>query len=181
MPTTPTTPTAGADISAARDDDRWMRLAIDTAREGIARGQGPFGACIVRGGRVLAVAHNVTARDTDPTAHAEVTAVRLACAAAGALALPDCTMYASCEPCPMCFAACHWAAVPVIVYGAGIADSVACGFRELIIPAADMARLGQSPIRLRGGVLRDEAVALFGLWQRTMAGSLPEPRRGDGM
>jgi tRNA(Arg) A34 adenosine deaminase TadA len=155
-------------MDEATTDDHWMRLAIADTRAGIIQGQGPFGACIVRAGRLVVVAHNITHATGDPTAHAEVTAIRNACTAVGTLDLRGCTLYSTCEPCPMCFAAGHWADLDQIIYGAGINDAVAFGFRELVIPAADMARLGGSRIRLRGGVCRDEAIELFRLYAKTV-------------
>src|SRR3954471_17423818 len=119
----------------------WMRLAIAKAREGIAAGQTPFGACVVRGDALIAVAHNVVLRTTDITAHAEVTAIREACRALGTIDLGGCTIYSTCEPCPMCFSACHWANLDRIVCGATIAEAARCGFRELAISNSDMKRM----------------------------------------
>jgi tRNA(Arg) A34 adenosine deaminase TadA len=143
-----------------------MRLAIDTAREGIAAGQTPFGAAIVRGDEAVAVAHNVVLRTTDITAHAEVTAIREACRALKTIDLGGCVIYSTCEPCPMCFAACHWANLDRIVYGASIADAAACGFRELSISNAEMKQKGGSRVELVPGFLREESVELFREWTR---------------
>ena len=143
-----------------------MRLAIERAREGVAAGQTPFGACIVRGDDAVAVSHNVVLRATDITAHAEVTAIREACRALGTIDLGGCVIYSTCEPCPMCFSACHWANLDRIVYGASIADAARCGFRELSISNSDMKRLGGSRIAIEAGYLRDEAVELFAHWMR---------------
>ena len=147
-------------------DSRWMSLAIEKAREGIAAGQAPFGACIVRHGASVAVEHNVVLRTTDITAHAEVTAIRAACRALGTIDLGGCTIYSTCEPCPMCFSACHWGNLDRIVYGARIADAAAAGFRELSICNADMKRLGGTRIEVVAGLLRDQAVELFREWSR---------------
>ena len=144
--------------------EHWMRLAIARAREGIAAGQTPFGACIVRGDEPVAVAHNVVLRTTDITAHAEVTAVRDACRALATIDLGGCVIYSTCEPCPMCFAACHWANLDRIVYGASIADAAAAGFRELSIPNARMKQLGGSRIEVVPDFLRDESVQVFREW-----------------
>ena len=143
-----------------------MRLAIERAREGVAAGQTPFGACIVRGDDAVAVSHNVVLRATDITAHAEVTAIREACRALGTIDLGGCVIYSTCEPCPMCFSACHWANLDRIVYGASIADAARCGFRELSISNSDMKRLGGSRIAIEAGYLRDESVELFTDWMR---------------
>lgn len=150
---------------AADDEDR-MRTAIEAARRGIAHGQTPFGACVVGadGRGVVAAAHNVVWETTDVTAHAEVTAIRLACARLGAIELAGCTIYSTCEPCPMCFSACHWARVARVVYGASIEDARRAGFNELAISNEQMKRLGGSEVIIRGGVLRDETTALFDEW-----------------
>ena len=143
-----------------------MRLAIRKAFEGVAAGQTPFGAVIVRGDEAVAVAHNVVHRTTDITAHAEVTAIREACRALGTIDLGGCVIYSTCEPCPMCFSACHWANLDRIVYGASIADAAACCFRELSVSNDDMKRLGGSRVAIEAGFLRDEALELFREWMR---------------
>lgn len=155
----------GRAIAPAMDDERWMREAIAVAREAIAEGQTPFGCAIVRGGKLLARAHNEVWATTDITAHAEVTALRRACQAAKAVHLDGATVYTTTEPCPMCFSACHWANVQRIVYGARIPDALRAGFRELTIPAEDMARLGGSGVEVRGGMLAAECAALFDAWR----------------
>ena len=141
-----------------------MRVAIARAREGVAAGQTPFGACIVRGDEAVAVAHNVVLRTTDITAHAEVAAIREACAALKTIDLGGCVIYSTCEPCPMCFSACHWARISRLVYGASIADARRAGFNELAISNQQMKRLGGSGLVIVGGVLRDENAALFEEW-----------------
>ena len=144
-----------------------MRRALARAREGVAAGQTPFGACIVRGDdEEIVVAHNVVLATTDITAHAEVTAIRAACRAQKTIDLAGCTIYSTCEPCPMCFAACHWANFDRIVYGASIADAARCGFRELSISNEAMKRHGGSKVVIEAGCLRDEALELFADWMR---------------
>jgi tRNA(Arg) A34 adenosine deaminase TadA len=142
-------------------DEAYMRLAIEKCREGIAAGQMPFGAAVVCDGRVVAAAHNTVSRDCDPTAHAEVNAIRAAAAALAAVHLPGCTLYTTCEPCPMCFGAIHWAGIERVVYGATIGDAVAAGIGQLTVGAAELARMGRSPVRVEAGPLRDECRALL--------------------
>src|SRR4051812_13423533 len=113
------------------NDEEFLRRAIEVCRQGIAAGQSPFGAVIVREGRVVVAAHNTVWRDLDPTAHAEVNALRAAAAALQSIELAGCTLYSTCEPCPMCLAASHWAKVDRVVFGAAIADATAAGFGEL--------------------------------------------------
>jgi tRNA(Arg) A34 adenosine deaminase TadA len=144
--------------------EHWMRLAIDTATEGIALGQTPFGACIVKDDRLIAAAHNTVWASLDSTAHAEINAIRAACAALRSIDLAGCTIYSTCEPCPMCFAACHWAKISTIVYGASIADARRTGFSELTIANAEMKRIGNSPMRIIAGVSVPECRRLFDEW-----------------
>ena len=146
------------------DDDACMRLAIDKAREGIARGQSPFGACIAAAGRPVAVCHNVVLETTDITAHAEVHALRIACGRLQSIDLSSCAIYSTCEPCPMCFSAIHWARIPRIVFGASIADAKAAGFHELEIRTDQMKQIGHSPIAVESGFLAAECAALFAAW-----------------
>ena len=142
-----------------------MRLAIHKAQEAIAAGQSPFASVIVRGENVVAVTHNTVWRDTDPTAHAEVNCIRAAAAALRTIALRGCTLFSTAEPCPMCLSAIHWAKIERVVYGAAIADATAAGFSELAVAARTLAELGHSPVRVEGGLLRDECAALFDQWR----------------
>lgn len=145
--------------------DHWMRLAISTTRQGIAAGQTPFGSCIIRNDALIVSAHNQVWAHHDPTAHAEVQAIRQACAALQTIDLSGCVLYSTCEPCPMCFSACHWAKLTRIVYGAQIADAQIAGFSELTLSNQDLKRLGHSPIEIVSGVLREECAQLFTLWR----------------
>lgn len=148
------------------DDTTFMRLAIEKAREGIAAGQSPFGAVIVNGGHVLAASHNTVWQDSDPTAHAEINAIRRAAAAVSGIDLETCTIFSTCEPCPMCLAAIHWSKIRHVVFGASITDAAAAGFSELSIRARTLAKMGGSPLKVEGGLLRDECRALFTLWKK---------------
>jgi tRNA(Arg) A34 adenosine deaminase TadA len=145
-------------------DEHFLRLAIAKAQEGIAMGQSPFGAAIVRDGSVVAAAHNTVWRDRDPTAHAEVNAIRAAAAALKTIDLSGCTMFTTCEPCPMCLAAIHWAKIDRVVFGATIADAEAAGFTELRCSAAELARLGGSRLIVESGRCRNECAGLFAEW-----------------
>lgn len=144
-----------------------MRIAIDSARAGIAAGQTPFGAAIIRGDQLVISAHNMVWQATDSTAHAEVTAIREACREVNGIDLAGCTIYSTCEPCPMCFSACHWAKLDRIVYGASIADAAKAGFNELPVSNEQLKSLGGSEIRVSAGVLRGECEALFAEWMRS--------------
>lgn len=112
-------------------EDSFMREAVEAAREGVSRGDGgPFGAVVVLDGRVVARAWNRVIREQDPTAHAEVCAVREACRTLGRFHLEDCDLYASCEPCPMCLGAIYWARLRRVFYAATRADAAAAGFSD---------------------------------------------------
>jgi tRNA(Arg) A34 adenosine deaminase TadA len=146
-------------------DEDYMRLAIQKTHEGIAAGQSPFGAVIVKAGEVVAVTHNTVWRDCDPTAHAEVNCIRRAALNLKTISLDGCTLFSTTEPCPMCLAAIHWAKIDRVVFGATIADAAAAGFCELHVDARVLAEMGQSPLRVEGGLLREECAVLFGKWK----------------
>lgn len=135
------------------------------ARRGIESGQTPFGACIVRDGEIVAAAHNTVWGTTDSTAHAEVNAIREACRRVGGIDLRGCTIYSTCEPCPMCFSACHWARLDRIVYGASIDDAARAGFRELPVSNAWLKEASGSLLSLTGAIVVRECVRLFEEWQ----------------
>ena len=145
-------------------DEQFMRMAIEKTREGLRAGQMPFGAVIVKAGKVIACEHNVVWATIDITAHAEVTAIRKACQVLNTIDLSGCDIYSTTEPCPMCFSACHWAKVQRIVYGAAIDDARAVGFSEMPISNAEMKRQGGSRIEIVPHFLRDEAVELFRIY-----------------
>ncbi|MCC5830238.1 MAG: nucleoside deaminase [Phycisphaeraceae bacterium] len=153
------------------EDQRWMEMAIDVCRRGIGAGQSPFGAVIVRDGQILSCSHNTVWRDHDPTAHAEVRAIREACAQTGSPWLEDAVIYSTTEPCPMCFSAIHWARIRRIVYGAVIADAGDAGFRELSISNRQMKSLGGSEVELVEGFMAEECAKLFDEWKSASRGS----------
>lgn len=110
-----------------------MRLAVDLAVENVAAGGGPFGAVIVRDGEVVATGVNRVTANNDPTAHAEVCAIREACSKLNTFDLSGCEIYASCEPCPMCLGAIYWAHIDCIYHGCNAADAAAAGFDDSFI------------------------------------------------
>ena len=111
-------------------DDRWLSHALDLAVANVAEGGGPFGAVVVRDGVLLSTGQNRVTRDNDPTAHAEVLAIRAACTDLGDFSLAGCVLYTSCEPCPLCVAACLWARLDRVVYAADRHDAARGGFDD---------------------------------------------------
>jgi tRNA(Arg) A34 adenosine deaminase TadA len=149
-------------MSIAPDD--LMRRAIETCRLGLSRGQSPFGCAIAVGDRVLSREHNTVVLTTDITAHAEVNAIRAANKELGDIFLEGAAVATTCEPCPMCMAALHWARVDTVYYGATIADAEGAGFNELQLPAEKLLRDGGSTLKLVPGVMGEECQALFQEW-----------------
>jgi len=145
-------------------DERFMQLAIEKAMEGIEKGQAPFGAVIARGDEVVSCRHNEVWQKNDPTAHAEILAISETCQKLGAIDLSDCTIYSTCEPCPMCFAAIHWARIPHIVYGARIDDVRDLGFRELPISNRRLNHLAQSNIKITWDFMREQNLEILHKW-----------------
>ena len=148
-----------------------MGLAIRAARFGVEQGQSPFGCCIIRGSRVLACCHNTVWSDGDPTRHAEVNAIRDAARALASIDLSGCTLVATCEPCPMCYSAAHWARVARIVYGASIADADRAGFSEMAIPVERMRDLTGDGVEIEAGLMVDECRELFDYWRKLGRGA----------
>jgi guanine deaminase len=115
-------------------DAEYMRIAIQLAKDGVAEGLGgPFGAIVVKDGQIIGQGQNRVIADNDPTAHAEVRAIRDACAQLEHFQLEGCTIYTSCEPCPMCLGAIYWARPARIVYACGREDAASVGFDDEFI------------------------------------------------
>ena len=111
-------------------DTRWIERTIQLAVDNVANGGGPFGALIVRNGELVAEGQNRVTANLDPTAHAEVVAIRAACQAAGDFSLAGATLYTSCEPCPLCLSAALWARVDRVVFAANRDDAARGGFDD---------------------------------------------------
>ncbi len=111
-------------------DTRWIARTIELATENVANGGGPFGAVIVRDGALVAEGQNRVTASLDPTAHAEVVAIRAACQAEGDFSLAGTTLYTSCEPCPLCLSAALWARVDRVVFAADRHDAARGGFDD---------------------------------------------------
>jgi guanine deaminase len=143
----------------------FMRRAIALALENVRSGRGgPFAAVVVKDGRIIAEGTNRVTSSNDPTAHAEVVAIREACRALGDFQLTGCDLYATCEPCPMCIGAIYWARPARIFYAGTIADAAAAGFDDAFIydelkhaPAARHIPMQQ--------LLREESLSIFSVWK----------------
>ncbi|MBQ7310010.1 MAG: nucleoside deaminase [Alistipes sp.] len=145
------------------EDKKFMQLAIDLSIENVAQGGGPFGAVIVRNGEVIATGTNRVTASCDPTAHAEVSAIRAACAALGDFKLTGCTVYSSCEPCPMCLSALYWAGVERIFYGNTKQDAASINFDDSFIYDQLALDYTQRAIPCIN-IMREEALAGFKAW-----------------
>jgi tRNA(Arg) A34 adenosine deaminase TadA len=147
----------------------FMEKAIALAVENVTSGRGgPFGAVIVCGGEVVATGVNLVTANNDPTAHAEVVAIRNACAALKRFQLSDCHMYTSCEPCPMCLAAIYWARCGAIFYGSCAKDAAAAGFDDAFL-YEEMKRPAGARKIPAVNLLPEKAMASFDAW-RAQAG-----------
>jgi tRNA(Arg) A34 adenosine deaminase TadA len=148
------------------NDERFLREAIALARAGMDRNEGgPFGCVIVKDGRVIGRGNNRVTSSNDPTAHAEVVAIREACQALGAFQLDGCTLYTSCEPCPMCLGAIYWARPDRLVFAATRADAADAGFDDQLIYDELPLPPEQRRIPTEREALRDEARAVFAAWK----------------
>lgn len=115
------------------NDKLFLHRAIEVAVKGIEKGGGPFGALITKDGKILSEAFNRVVLDNDPTSHAEILAIRQASGLLKSHDLSDCTLYSSCEPCPMCLGAIYWARIKKVVYASDRNDAEEAGFSDKLI------------------------------------------------
>jgi len=141
-----------------------MARAIELSLANVARGGGPFAAVVVKDGAVVAEGVNRVTASNDPTAHAEVEAIRAACRALGDFQLTGCDVYTSCEPCPMCLGALYWARPNRIFFGNSAADAAAVGFDDSHI-YAELARPRAERRIPTVQLMRDQAQAAFRAWE----------------
>lgn len=147
--------------------EKFMQMAIDLSEHNVKEALGgPFGAVIVKDGDVIARSANKVVATNDPTAHAEVSAIRLACKELGTFSLEGCVIYTSCEPCPMCLGAIYWARIDKIYYANTKADAASIGFDDKFI--YDELELSMEKRKLPVvQLMRDEAMGVFKLWSET--------------
>ena len=143
-------------ISSA--DEEFMRQAIAEAK----KAPFPFGSVLVKDGTVIASGRSGETNSFDPTAHSEVNLIRSACASLHSKDLSGCTLYSTCEPCPMCFAAAWWANVDKVVFGISLQESSKLyGNTEILVNADYLNQKGANKVVVIGGVLKDEALSLY--------------------
>lgn len=144
-----------------------MKQAIALATANVASGRGgPFGAVVVKDGEVIATGANQVTASNDPTAHAEVTAIRNACQALGTFQLNGCDVYTSCEPCPMCLAALYWSRCRAIFYGNSAADAARVGFDDSFLYEEVKKPLEQRSIPIVQ-LMPEVAWESFAAWERS--------------
>ncbi len=148
------------------DDIKFMKKAIKLSIENIKKGGGPFGAVIVKDGKIIATGVNRVTASTDPTAHAEVNAIRKASKKLGTFDLSGCEIYTSCEPCPMCLGAVYWAHLDKLYYGNTKSDAKNIGFDDSFI-YDEIALTPENRKVLTTQLLPDEAIKAFESWAST--------------
>jgi guanine deaminase len=152
-------------ITTPSQDSHFLRQAIQTALEHMKAGHGgPFGALVVRNNDIVGLGWNQVTSSHDPTAHAEIVAIRGAAARLNSFALRGCTLYCSCEPCPMCLGAAYWARLDRIVFAATRADAAAAGFddEELYLEWSRPMAARRLPMQQ---LLREEAAVVLEQWK----------------
>lgn len=148
--------------------NNFMSIAIKEAFKGMEANEGgPFGAVIVKDGEVIASAHNEVIKTNDPTAHAEVTAIRRASNKLGRFDLSDCEIYSSCEPCPMCFAAIHWAKIKKLYFGSTRNDAANIDFDDQYIYDVINGTAEELQVEVIQ-IDRKECLAPFDKWAQTV-------------
>ncbi len=150
-------------MSSHPTDEPWLARAIDLAVANVAEGGGPFGAVVVRDGELVAEGQNRVTRDLDPTAHAEVQAIRAAGRALGDFSLAGCVLYASCEPCPLCVSASLWARLDRVVFAADRDDAARGGFDDRAFYELFAQDRATWPTLVERGPV-ERAVAPFDAW-----------------
>jgi tRNA(Arg) A34 adenosine deaminase TadA len=146
----------------------FMRRAIALSRENVKRGGGPFGAVVVKGNEIIGEGFNRVTATNDPTAHAEVVAIRQACARLGTFSLAGCEIYTSCEPCPMCLSAIYWARLGRIWFANTKVDAAASDFDDHFIYDELAKDAAHRSIPMEP-MLRDEALVAFREWKANVA------------
>jgi guanine deaminase len=142
----------------------YIQETIRLAEQSIDEGGGPFGAIIVHNGKIIGRGMNCVTKEHDPTAHAEIKAIRDACQALNRYSLDDCVIYVNCQPCPMCLSAIYWARLDELYYAATDADAAEAGFDDQLVATEVRKDLRQQKITSHQ-LFRDEAIGTFERWK----------------
>jgi guanine deaminase len=146
------------------ENEKFMRRAIELAQKGMETGAGgPFGCVIVKNGEIVGEGSNLVTSTNDPTAHAEVTAIRSACQNLNSFQLDDCVLYTSCEPCPMCLGAIYWARPSKVFYAASHSDAAKAGFDDQFIYEEIEKPISERKIETVN-FMREKGVEVFEMW-----------------
>ena len=153
-------------MSASDANPEFMLRAIAIALENIRNGGGPFGALIARDGSIVAEGVNRVTATNDPTAHAEVVAIRAACTKLAAFQLDGCDLYTTCEPCPMCLGAIYWARPARVFFASSAGDAAAAGFDDAFIYDELYLPFASREIPMTQ-LLREESLPIFTAWKNS--------------
>jgi len=146
---------------------KFMKVAVQLSEQNVLESLGgPFGAVVVKDGKILAKSANMVTSENDPTAHAEVSAIRMACKTLNTFDLSGCVIYTSCEPCPMCLSAVYWAKIDTIYYANTRQDAEDIGFNDKFIYDEIQKTLDKRQLPIKQ-MMRDEAQGAFKLWDKS--------------
>ena len=146
---------------------KFMKVALQLSEQNVLESLGgPFGAVVVKDGKILAKSANMVTSTNDPTAHAEVSAIRMACKTMNTFDLSGCVIYTSCEPCPMCLSAVYWAKIDTIYYANTRQDAEDIGFNDKFIYDEIQKTLDKRQLPIKQ-MMRDEAQGAFKLWDKS--------------
>lgn len=152
-------------VRMTENEKNFMRTAIQLAKEGMdSNSGGPFGAVVVKNGKIVSKGYNQVMSNNDPTAHAEIIAIRDACRKLGTYQLDDCEIYTSCEPCPMCLGAIYWARPKKVFYSCNRDDAAAIGFDDRFIYDELDLKIKERKIEFVN-LIREEGLPLFEKWK----------------
>lgn len=151
--------------SYMKDKKYFMKIALEEAKKGMLNGEGgPFGAIIVKDGEIISKAHNEVLKTNDPTAHAEIVAIRKASKKLGRFNLSDCEIYSTCEPCPMCFSAIHWAKIKKLYFVCSRKDAAEIGFDDNYIYEVIKGKIKDEKLKSEK-IEEDSCYKLFNEWK----------------
>ena len=148
------------------NSDFFMQKAIELSIKNINNNGGPFGCVIVKNNKIISEGVNGVTQNNDPTAHAEIVAIRNACTKLNTFDLSGCTLYSSCEPCPMCLSAIYWSHIDIVYYGNSRQDAAKIEFDDKLIYDELNKSIDKRKIPLTQ-ILKDEAIQAFDLWVKT--------------